>query len=62
MAICWERALPLAFHCVGFILVSSQLYASLSHLVFWAGCGIRLYRFLILAFLSTLPVRQVVPV
>ena len=27
---------------------------SLSHLVFRAGCGVRLYRFLIIAFLSTL--------
>ena len=24
-------------------------------LVFWAGCGIRLFRFLVVAFVSTLP-------
>ena len=29
------------------------MYVSLFHLVFGAGCGIRLYRFLIIAFLST---------
>ena len=46
---------PWLFTCVVFILVPSWLYVSLSHLVFGAGCGIRLYRFLIIAFLYTLP-------
>ena len=54
MAICWESAVPLAFHLLCFISVQFLLYVSLSHLVFGAGCGIRLVRFLIIAFLSTL--------
>ena len=59
VAICWERAVPLAFHlCCFSFLVPSQLYVSFSNLVFWAGCGIVLYRFLIVAFLSTLPVEN----
>ena len=37
-----ERAVPLAFHLCCFYF----------RLVFRAGCGIRLYRFLIIAFLS----------
>ena len=37
-----------------YILVPSYLWVSLSSLVFRAGCGIRLYRFLIIAFVSTL--------
>ena len=37
------------FICVVLILEPSYL----SHLVFGAGCGIRLYRVLIIAFLST---------
>ena len=52
-----ERAVPLAFHlcCFNFspALVVCELYVSLSQLVFGAGCGVRLYRFLIIAFLST---------
>ena len=44
---------PWLFLCAVFILVPSLLYVSLSHLVFGAGCGLRLYRFLIIAFLST---------
>ena len=30
--------------------MSSLVFVFLSSLVFWAGCGIRLYRFLIVAF------------
>ena len=48
-----ERAAPLAFHLCCFYLVPSELWVSLSRLVFRAGCGFRLYRFLI-AMLSTL--------
>ena len=44
--------------CVVLILMPSLLYVSLSHLVFGAGCGIRLYRFLIIAFLSKIPTKQ----
>ena len=48
------------FSCVVLILVQSQLYVSLSHLVFWAGCGIRLCRFLIIAFCYLLFIFSVV--
>ena len=43
------KSCPLVFSLVLF-LVQSLLYVSLSHLVFGAGCGIRLYRFLAIAF------------
>ena len=45
---------PWLFSCAIFVLVPSCLEESLSCLVFRAGCGIWLYRFLIIAFLSTL--------
>ena len=52
---CKFLIVPLAFHLRCFLfLVPSYLYVSLSHLVFGAGCGIRLYRFLIIAVLSTI--------
>ena len=46
------------FICVVLIVASSLLYVFLSHLVFGAGCGIRLYRFLIIAFLSKIPTKK----
>ena len=53
MAICWERAVLLAFHlcCLNF----SAVFIVRVPFPFGvgAGCGIRLYRFLIFAFLST---------
>ena len=52
MAICGERAVPLAFYLCCFY--SSAVLVSLSRLVFRAGHGIRLYQFLINVFLSTL--------
>ena len=53
------KSCPLGFSLVLFLfLVPSQLYVSFSNLVFWAGCGIVLYRFLIVAFLSSLPVEN----
>ena len=52
MAICWERAVPFAFRVCcfyfGAILIVGVPFP------FRAGCGIRLYRFLIVAFLSTM--------
>ena len=54
VAICWKRAVPLAFWlftCVVFIFSAVLVVVSHSHLVFGAGCGIRLYRFPIIAFL-----------
>ena len=53
MTICWEKAVPLAFHLCCFYF-SAVLIVSLSRLMFKAGCGIRLYRFLITAFSSAL--------
>ena len=41
---------PWLFTCVVLCFVPFSLYVSLSHLVFGAGCGIRLFRFLIIAF------------
>ena len=48
MAICWKRTVPLAFYlcCFNFSAVLVVFAPR-------AGCGIRLYRFLIIAFLST---------
>ena len=54
MAICWERAVPLAFHLYCFYFSAVLIVGVPSRLVFRAGCGIRLYRFLIIAFLSIL--------
>ena len=55
MAICWERAVPLAFHLCCFYFSVDLVVRVPFHLVFGAGYRIRLYRFLIIAFLSTLP-------
>ena len=53
MVICWERAVPLAFcSCCSYFMLS-KLYVFLSYLVSRAGWGIRLYRFLIIAFSFT---------
>ena len=58
MAICWERADPLAFHLYCFFFSAVfKLYVSLSHFEFGAECAIRLHRFLIIAFLFTLYMR-----
>ena len=54
MAICWECAVPLAFHLCSFCFSAVLVGRVLSHLEFGTGCGILLYRFLIIAFLSTL--------
>ena len=35
MAVCWERAVPLAFHVCFFVLMPSELHVSLSHLDFF---------------------------
>ena len=56
MAIRGKEPSPWLFARVVLFLVPSPLYVSLSHLVFGAGCGILLYGFLIIAFLSTLDV------
>ena len=58
MAICWERAVPLAFHLCCFYFSAVLAVGVPFRLVFWAGCGIRLYRFLIIAFLSTFSVKH----
>ena len=50
---------PWLFTCAVFILVPFHMEVSLSRLVFRAGCAIRLYRFLIIAFLSTLHINLV---
>ena len=50
MAICWESAVLLAFHFCCFNFSAILVVRVLSHLVFGAGFGIRLYRFLIIAF------------
>ena len=56
MAICWERAVTLAFHlcCFYFSVVLIVGVSFPLGVKGRAGCGIRLYRFLIIAFLSTL--------
>ena len=54
MAISWERAVPLAFPLCSFYFSAVLIVVSLFRLVFRAGCGIRMYRFLIIAFLSNL--------
>ena len=50
----WKELSLLALHLCCFNFSAVLLYVSLSHLVFGARCGIRLYRFLIIAFLSTM--------
>ena len=54
MAICWERAVLLAFCSCCSYFMPSKLYVFLSHLVSRAGCGIRLHRFLSVAISFTL--------
>ena len=49
VAICWERAVLFLL----FYFMPSNMCVFLSHLVSRAGCGIRLYRFLINAFSTT---------
>ena len=50
MAICWERAVPLAFHlCCFYFSVVLAVRVPFPFGV-GAGCGIPLYRFLIIAF------------
>ena len=56
MAICWERAVTLAFHLCCFYFSAVLIVAV--PLVFRAGCGIRLYRFLNIDFLSTMKYNQ----
>ena len=46
----FKRAVPLALYLCCFYFSAVLLYVSLSRLVFRAGCGIRLYWFLIIAF------------
>ena len=55
MAICWERAVPLAFHLCCFFYNCRYLFPVL---VFRSGYGIRLYRFLIIALSSALQLRN----
>ena len=61
VAICWERTVLLAFHSCCFYFYGVVLYMFLSRLVFRAGCGIRLYRFLIIVFSSTLHPAKAMP-
>ena len=51
MANCWEGAVPFAFHLCCFYFSAVLIV----RVLFGTGCGIRLYRFLISAFLSILP-------
>ena len=53
VAICWERAVPLAFHLCCFYFSAVVIVCVPFTFVFRAGCGIRLYRYLIIAFLSS---------
>ena len=46
---------PLGFLLLLFFFIPSKLCVFRSHLVSRAGCGVRLYRLLIIAFSSTLP-------
>ena len=48
-SLAFERAVPLAFRLCCFCFGAVFIVGVLSHLVFRAGCGIRLYRFLIIA-------------
>ena len=54
MAICWKRAVPLAFHLCCVYFSGVVIVGVISRLGFKTGCGIRLYRFLIIAILSVL--------
>ena len=54
MVICLKRDIPLAFHLCRFYFNAVLTVSVPFRLVFRAGCGIRLYQFLIIAFLSTL--------
>ena len=52
VVICWERAVPLAFHLCYFLFKCRlNCRCSFPLLVFRAGCGIRSYWFLIIAFI-----------
>ena len=53
LAICWERVVLFTFRLYCFHFVPSYCTCSIPVLVFRAGCGIWLYRFLIIAFSST---------
>ena len=50
MAVCWEGAVPLAFHLCCFNFSAVLVVRVPFPFGVWAGCGIRLYRFLIIAF------------
>ena len=54
MAICLKRAVPLAFHLCWFYFRALLIVGVPLPLVFRAGYGIRWYRLLIIAFLSTM--------
>ena len=56
MAICWERSVPFAFHLSYFYFSVVLIVGVPCRLVFRTGCRIRLYRLLIIAYLSTLVV------
>ena len=53
MAICWETAVPLAFILCCFYFSAVLIVGVPFPFGVRTGCGIRLYRFLIVAFLST---------
>ena len=53
MDICWERAYLLAFRLYWFTLCRLNCLFFLSRMVSGEGCGIGLYRFLIIAVSST---------
>ena len=50
MAICWEKSVPLAFHLCCFYFSAVLIVGVYFLFVFRAGCGIQLYRFLIITF------------
>ena len=54
MDICWERAGLLVFRLCYFTLCRLNCLWSFPRMVSGKGCEIRLYRFLIIAFLSAL--------
>ena len=54
MAICLERAVPLVVHLCCFYFSGVLIVGIISRLVFRIECGIRLYRFLFIAFSSIL--------
>ena len=55
MAICWERAVSLAFHLCCFYFSAFLNVGVLYPFVLRAGYGIRLYLFLIIAFFISFP-------